>query len=88
MDTQHLILAFGGLIKQIVNLLMAIAILVFVWGLVKFIFKIGGDEKAAAEGKNFMGWGLLALFVIFSVWGIVNLLGSELGIEQLRTLPR
>lgn len=88
MDAQGLIRAAGGLIEGIVYVLMSAALLIFFWGMAKFIFKVGGDEKAVTEGKNLMIWGLAALFVMFGVWGLVNLLGSELGIQQLQTLPK
>jgi hypothetical protein len=66
-----LIGAFGGLISVAIGIVVAIALLVFFWGLTKFIFK-AGDEKAQAEGRNTMVWGLIALFVMVSTWGIVE----------------
>jgi len=66
-----LIQATGRLVDNLIGVVTAIGLLVFFWGLVKFIFHIGGDEKAVDEGKRIMKWGLLALFVMVSVWGIV-----------------
>ncbi len=34
------------------------------------------------EGKSIMIWGIVALFVMTSVWGIVRLIRTELGINQ------
>lgn len=66
-----LINAVGGLINMTVGILVGVALLAFFWGLAKFIFRVGGDEKAVDEGKRIMKWGLIALFVMVSVWGIV-----------------
>jgi len=79
-QTGRLVTSAGNLVSNLVKLAIALALLVFFWGLVKFIFKIGGDEKAVAQGRPLMIWGLVALFVIISVWGLVRLLQTELGV--------
>jgi len=56
----------------------ALALLTFFWGLVKFITKVGGDAKAAAEGKTFMVWSVIALFVMVSIWGMIYFIGAQL----------
>ena len=68
---KDLILAVGGLINPLILIVVGVALLVFFWGLVKFIFRIGGDEKAVEAGRRLMVWGLIALFVMISVWGII-----------------
>lgn len=78
--------AFGGvsawilqikfLVDALIVIVAAVAVLVFFWGLVKFIFKAGSDAKT--EGKNFMIWGVVALFVMISVWGLVRFIQNEL----------
>ncbi|MEK7194351.1 MAG: hypothetical protein AAB660_01515 [Patescibacteria group bacterium] len=79
--TGELIIAVGSLTRQAIVVVAGLALLVFMWGLVKFIFKIGGDEKAIEEGKNLMKWGLVALFVMVAVWGIIGFFQKELGID-------
>lgn len=73
-----LIQAFGGILNQLIVVVVAIALLTFFFGLVKFIFRIGGDEKAVEEGKRIMIWGLIALFVMISVWGIIGFIQDAL----------
>lgn len=69
----QLITATGGLINPLIAILVGVALLVFFWGLVKFVFRLGGDgEKAVDDGKRVMKWGLIALFVMVSVWGIIE----------------
>lgn len=73
--------AIGALVALALPIVVAIALLVFFWGLVKFIFA-QGNEESKAEAKKIMLWGLIALFVMVSVWGLVEFIGSALGINQ------
>ncbi len=74
----ELIRATGGLVEITIAVVAAIALLAFFWGLVKFVFRFKGDEKEVEEGKRIMKWGLIALFVMVSVWGIVRFMQSAL----------
>jgi hypothetical protein len=75
------VVAVQGLITQLVPLLVALALLSFIWGLVQFILA-SGDEAAKDVGKRRMIWGIITLFVIVSVWGLVGLLGEMSGVEM------
>ena len=55
---------------------IALAFLFFFWGLATFIYKSGsGSSDTVQDAKNKMLWGLLAIFVLTSIWGIVYFLG-------------
>jgi len=82
-----LITAVGSLVNLLIIILIGIALIVFFWGLVKFIIRPGGDEKAVEGGKRLMIWGVVALFVMLSVWGIVGLVQRNLGLPDT-TLPK
>jgi uncharacterized membrane protein YidH (DUF202 family) len=69
-----------GVLNNILPVLLALAIIYFFWGLVKFI-KSAGDAKARDEGKGVMIWGIIAIFVMVSVFGIVNWLGDTTGLD-------
>jgi uncharacterized membrane protein YidH (DUF202 family) len=73
--------AIGSLVSQSFSVLVGVALLVFLWGLVRFIMNLSSEGKAE-EGKNTMTWGLIALFVMVSVWGIVRFIQSNLGLSQ------
>lgn len=64
--TQTVVKAIGGLF-------MAGAMVAFFYGIVEYIWgaREGKPDKIAA-GNKFMTWGLVALFVMFSVYGIVK----------------
>lgn len=70
-----------GILNDIfVPIIFAFAFGAFVWGVAKFFFLDGGSEEGRVEGKQFVFWGILGMVVILSVWGLVNMLLSTLGI--------
>ncbi len=71
----------GSLIRTALPIVVALALLAFFWGLVKYIFA-QGNEDAKADGKKIMIWGLVALFVMVSVWGLVLFIGEAVGVDQ------
>lgn len=75
---KDLVQAVGDLINPLIRIAVGAALLVFFWGLAKFIFHVSGDEKAVDEGKRVMKWGLIALFVMVSVWGIIGFVQKAL----------
>ena len=72
---------------SVIPFLFALAIVMFIWGAVKF-FIINSDEEAKREqGKQFMIWGIIALAIMLSVWGLVGILTSTFGVRG-NVLPR
>lgn len=66
--------------SAIVPVIFALAFAAFIWGVMNYFFVHGDEETKRAEGKKFVLWGILGLAVMFSVWSIVNMLLSTLGI--------
>ena len=65
--------------SSIIPFIFALAVAMFIWGAVKF-FIINADEEGKKEqGKQFMLWGIIALAVMISIWGLVNILGQTFG---------
>jgi len=79
---QGLLDSFGKLVQTATVVVAALALLVFFWGLVRFIFKLGG-EADVEQGKTLMIWGVIALFVMVSIWGIIYFIGRQLGTDVL-----
>ena len=78
--------SFINLFSLLIYVIMLLAVLVFFWGIVKVIMN-SGDERALAEGKQFMIWGMVALFVMVALWAIVGFMQQELGLDGGATLP-
>jgi len=66
-------------------MMVAAALLIFLWGLMRFIFRVGGDEKAVTEGKNIMIWGVVSLFVMVSIWGIIGFFQRAFNLPDINT---
>ena len=81
----------GKLIKNIntniggnlVLLMSSVAFILFLYGLVRFIYdRSNGNDKELDRDKKAMSWGLVALFVLVSVWGIIKMFQGFLGIQN------
>lgn len=64
------------LMNAVVPLLMALAVASFVYGIIQFFLNPENEEKKKA-GKSYMMWGLITLFVMVSIWGLVGILSSS-----------
>lgn len=84
---KELVNIFVDLIRTALPVIAGLALLVFIWGLVKFIFRVGGDEKAVEDGKNLMKWGLIALFVLVSFMAILAFVYEDIGFSRPFGLP-
>lgn len=65
----------------LVPVLMAIAFIVFLWGVYKYFILGAADEKSRTDGRQFTLWGVIGFVVILSLWGIVNIFMSTLGLS-------
>ena len=68
-----------GVVNTLIPLLLSVAVLLFFWGLVKYIAN-ASDEAAKESGKQLMIWGMIALFVMVAFWGIIGYVQSSLGL--------
>jgi hypothetical protein len=72
--TKHTGTSFAGIVSKIVSLVNS-TIIPLLYALA-FLFEQG--EEAQEKGKKFLLYGMIGLVVLFSVWGLVNLLISTL----------
>lgn len=61
------------IIAAVIPILIGIALLAFMWGVIKYLF--GGDKE---QGKQIMIGGIIALFVMTSIWGLVSIVRSTI----------
>lgn len=62
------------LIRSLVPLVVALTLLVFIWGIFQLVRS--NSEDARKEAIAVITWGIVALFVMVSVWGLVGILTS------------
>lgn len=77
---RNLVVAVGSLLNLLIPVLIAAALVVFFWGLVMYIRKPEGGEHGSS-GRPIMIAGLVSLFIMVSVWGIINLAQNALGVQ-------
>tara|TARA_Y100000310_G_C20349696_1_gene653744 strand:+ start:185 stop:547 length:363 start_codon:yes stop_codon:yes gene_type:complete len=80
-DAAGLIGLIATLVGQALPVLIGVAILFFIWGVVRFLLA-GDNEDTRKAARNMIIWGIISIFVIVSVWGLVNLLGTTFGLTN------
>ena len=66
----------------VVPVIFALAFIVFIWGIYStFIAGAANDEKRQ-EGQKILMYGLIGFVIMFSVWGLINLLVGTLGFDR------
>ncbi len=63
------------IVNPILILLASLAVLVFVWGIVQYLWKLRGGESTS-DGKQHMLWGLVGLFIIVSTVKILSIISE------------
>jgi cytochrome bd-type quinol oxidase subunit 2 len=64
-----------SLINLLIGVMAPLALVLFFAGLVRYVYK-SDDEHERARGKETITWSLIALFVLFSIWGILALMNE------------
>lgn len=63
----------------IIPLIIAAAILSFIWGMFQFFILGGADDEKRAQGQQLMIWAVVGLVLMLSLQGIVNLFADAFG---------
>lgn len=77
----------GDLSSYFITFITGLSAFIFIWGIVKYIWK-GDNETERRKGRQFMMWGLIGLFVMFSVVGIVMILGETFFPGRVGGIPQ
>lgn len=64
-----------------VPVLLAIAFIVFVWGIYKYFILGAENESEKMDGRKFALWGIIGFVIIFSVWTLVGVVKDTLGLS-------
>lgn len=68
-DVMHFL---STVVQWAVPFLIAVAILYFIWQVIKYT--IASDEEKKKEAKSAIIWAVVGIFVIVSIWGLVGIL--------------
>lgn len=59
---------------------LTLSVLFFLWGLARFIYR-AGDEREHENGRRIMVWGVIAIFVFVSIFGIMEVILQTFGLD-------
>lgn len=92
---QDILCTVGAIVGQLTPIIAGLALVAFFWGLVIYLFSLGGANTSAAQsmgggmgghamsaatpqgkqaGRSLMLYGIIVLFVMVSIWGLVRIL--------------
>ncbi len=74
-------------LNSLIPLIIGIAVVAFLYGVVRYIYS-GGDEEKRQEGIKFITYGIVGLAVMTSVWALVSIIsvtftGTTPGVPQI-----
>lgn len=82
---KHTLGTVSGIINGIIPILLALAVLAFFWGLVTYLMDVNNPEKKK-NGIQIMVMGVVVIFVMVSIWGIVRVLQSTFKVDSSKPI--
>jgi hypothetical protein len=74
-DFKAIVEIFTDLIAKAIPIIFALALLAFFWGLALLIL-YADDVTKRTQGKHIIVWGIIVLFLMVSIWGILTVLDN------------
>lgn len=74
-------LVIGTINGIIVPVVFTIAFIVFIWGVFLKYILAHGDPAKVKQGHQLILWGLIGFAVMFSIWGLVNVVVATFGLD-------
>jgi predicted PurR-regulated permease PerM len=71
------------IINPLIILLFALAVVYFIYGLTKYLLS-PENEEIRKTSKSHMLWGIIGMFIMISVFGIMNILLNTLGENRIK----
>ena len=63
------------ILNPIIGFMFAVAVVMFIYGIVEYIWSADNEDKVAV-GKKHMIWGIVGIFIMMGVYGILNILSG------------
>ena len=83
-DFNSLIAALTSIVVVLIPFIIGLAVLVILWGIFGYITG-AGDEEKRGEAKQYIIWGIIGLFVMTAIWGLVSILENTF--TTTKTIP-
>lgn len=69
-------------LNPIIIILFGVALVIFLYGVLEYLWKSRSDPGAITTGAKHIGWGLLGMFIMFSVFGFIQIIMNTLPIDS------
>ncbi len=67
-----------NIVNPVVTLLVAVAVLVFIYGVFEFVRNAESSDERKTGGQHML-WGAVGLFIMVTAYGILNLILGTIG---------
>lgn len=74
-DVNSLTYKLTNLGNTFIQILIAFAVIWIIWNVIRYIMNAEDPEKRGQIGSAIL-WGIVGLFVILSIWGLVRILSN------------
>ncbi|MCK4386967.1 MAG: hypothetical protein KAV41_02715 [Candidatus Pacebacteria bacterium] len=74
-DIGDLITKAKDILKAVLPLIITLALIYFLWAVSQYLLAAGEKKN---EAREHMIWGIIILFVMVSVWGLVGVLSATI----------
>ena len=71
------------LINPLIIFLFALALVLFLIGVMRYLFN-PDNEETRRSSKQHMIWGIIGMFIMISVFGIMNLILNTIGEKDIK----
>lgn len=68
------------IIDPLIALIFAAGLLVFVFGVVEFMWEMQGEVSAKEKGKQHMLWGIIGMFIMVASYAILKIVANTLSV--------
>ncbi len=69
------------IVNPLLALLFGVGLLVFVWGLVQFLYKTNTTGAVDNDGKKHMFYGILGMFIMVAVFTIIRIIANTINVQ-------
>ncbi|MEY2671791.1 MAG: hypothetical protein RL687_208 [Candidatus Parcubacteria bacterium] len=77
-DAESIITKIGRLMNLVIPVLIAFAVVFFIWAVIKYT--ISGNDEDKEKARTNIIQGLIGLFVIVAFWGIIGIITNTFGV--------
>ena len=70
----------AAVINPVVGLIFIIAFVLFLWGAMQYIIRPNAPDARETASRHML-WGVIGMFIMFSVFGIMRLIANTLGAD-------